>query len=130
MVHVSELDVQRTAVVADAWKEGDTMDVKIIEVLDNGNIRLSRKAVLVDDAAAQGIDLLATVAATSSDEEGAPAPATPRQERRNGRRDGQRGDRSESPGWGRRRDGRPGTGRAPRREAAPAAASDAPKSTT
>ncbi len=53
MVHVSELDVRRTAVVEDAWKEGDVMDVKIIEVMGNGNIRLSRKAVLVDDAAAQ-----------------------------------------------------------------------------
>lgn len=58
MVHVSELDVQRTAVVADAWKEGDVMDVKILEVLDNGNkLRLSRKAVLVEDAAAQVCDV-------------------------------------------------------------------------
>ncbi|CAL8470982.1 g10524 [Coccomyxa elongata] len=46
LVHTSELDVNRSISV-DSFNVGDTMDVKLMEVLDNGKLKLSRKAVQV-----------------------------------------------------------------------------------
>ena len=46
MVHISELDVQRTNRVTDVVKEGDEIDVVITKIEPNGKIALSRKAFL------------------------------------------------------------------------------------
>ncbi|WP_456407599.1 polyribonucleotide nucleotidyltransferase [Caldithrix abyssi] len=46
MVHISELDVQRTNKVTDVVKEGDEIDVVITRIEPNGKIALSRKAFL------------------------------------------------------------------------------------
>ena len=47
LLHVSEWDFKRTASIADVVKEGDTVDVMVIEVsASNGKVKLSRKAVL------------------------------------------------------------------------------------
>ncbi len=46
MVHISELDVQRTNKVTDVVKEGDEIDVVITKIEPNGKIALSRKAFL------------------------------------------------------------------------------------
>lgn len=43
LVHVSELDTQRTADATETWKVGDTMDVKLLEFDKNsGRCKLSR----------------------------------------------------------------------------------------
>ena len=43
LVHVSELDTQRTADATDKWKVGDTMDVSILEFdKASGRCKLSR----------------------------------------------------------------------------------------
>lgn len=49
LVHVSELDNERGASLGN-WKEGDLMDVMLLELLENGKVRLSRKAVMGRDA--------------------------------------------------------------------------------
>ncbi|NOX90267.1 MAG: S1 RNA-binding domain-containing protein, partial [Calditrichaeota bacterium] len=46
MVHISELDVQRTNRVTDVVKEGDEIDVVITKIDPTGKIALSRKAFL------------------------------------------------------------------------------------
>lgn len=47
LLHVSEWDFKRTASIADVVKEGDVVDVMVIEVsASNGKVKLSRKAVL------------------------------------------------------------------------------------
>lgn len=46
LVHISELDYKRVAKVADVLKEGDKVDVKVLDVDNRGRIRLSRKALL------------------------------------------------------------------------------------
>ncbi|MDY6972860.1 MAG: polyribonucleotide nucleotidyltransferase [Thermodesulfobacteriota bacterium] len=46
LVHISQLDRQRVERVTDVLKEGDEVLVKVLEVDDNGKIRLSRKAAL------------------------------------------------------------------------------------
>jgi polyribonucleotide nucleotidyltransferase len=50
MVHISELADGFVKSVADVVKIGDTIKVKVINVDDNGRIKLSRKAVLIEDA--------------------------------------------------------------------------------
>jgi polyribonucleotide nucleotidyltransferase len=44
LVHISQLDRERVDKVTDVVKEGDEVLVKVLEVDDNGKIRLSRKA--------------------------------------------------------------------------------------
>ncbi|HRK03300.1 MAG TPA: S1 RNA-binding domain-containing protein, partial [Oligoflexia bacterium] len=44
--HVSEIAHQRVNNVRDILKEGEKLDVKVLEVDRNGKIRLSRKALL------------------------------------------------------------------------------------
>ncbi len=46
LLHVSQIDVKRVNRVEDVLKIGDEVDVKCLEVDENGKIRLSRKAVL------------------------------------------------------------------------------------
>ncbi len=46
MVHISELDINRTNRVSDVVKEGDEIDVVITKIEPNGKIALSRKAFL------------------------------------------------------------------------------------
>lgn len=46
LVHISELDTKRVAKVTDILKEGDTVEVKVLDVDGRGRIRLSRKALL------------------------------------------------------------------------------------
>jgi polyribonucleotide nucleotidyltransferase len=46
LVHISQLDHSRVNKVTDVLKEGDQVLVKVLEVDDNGKIRLSRKAAL------------------------------------------------------------------------------------
>jgi polyribonucleotide nucleotidyltransferase len=45
-VHISQLDRQRVEKVTDILREGDEVLVKVLEVGDDGKIRLSRKAAL------------------------------------------------------------------------------------
>ena len=49
LVHISEWDVSRIANMADVVKEGDLVDVKVLEVADNGKVKLSRKTMLIED---------------------------------------------------------------------------------
>jgi len=46
LVHISELDTKRVAKVTDVLQEGDTVEVKVLDVDNRGRIRLSRKALL------------------------------------------------------------------------------------
>lgn len=51
LVHISQLDSQRVNKVDDIVSEGDEIDVQVLEIADNGKIRLSRKALL------EGVDI-------------------------------------------------------------------------
>jgi polyribonucleotide nucleotidyltransferase len=46
LIHISQLDSKRVRRVSDVLKEGDKVQVKVLEVDRDGKIRLSRKAVL------------------------------------------------------------------------------------
>jgi polyribonucleotide nucleotidyltransferase len=48
LVHISELDKSRVNKVTDIVKEGDELEVKVLEIDNRGRIRLSRKALLTD----------------------------------------------------------------------------------
>ncbi len=100
MCHISELGEGYVQSVSDVVKVGDTVRVKVIQVDDQGRIKLSRKAAL-----------------TNEEREKELAERGPRPERSD--RDGDRGDRGDRGGRDR------GRGRGPRREnrdAEPAAA--------
>ena len=49
LVHVSELAPYRVREVSDLVSEGDEMTVKVINIDDTGKVRLSRKAVIMED---------------------------------------------------------------------------------
>jgi polyribonucleotide nucleotidyltransferase len=51
MCHISELADGFVKNVSDVVKMGDTITVKVLQVDDQGRIKLSRKAVLMEDAA-------------------------------------------------------------------------------
>lgn len=51
LVHVSELNTKRVASVEGMFKVGDKMDVKLLGINEKGQLRLSRKAVLLEEAA-------------------------------------------------------------------------------
>jgi len=53
LVHVSQISNERVEKVGDKLKEGDLVRVKVLEVDKQGRIRLSIKAVLEDEQAAQ-----------------------------------------------------------------------------
>jgi polyribonucleotide nucleotidyltransferase len=42
LLHVSEWDVSHTKSITDVVKEGDLVDVKVIDIQDNGRLKLSR----------------------------------------------------------------------------------------
>jgi polyribonucleotide nucleotidyltransferase len=46
LLHISEIDYKRINAVTDVLKEGDEVEVKVLEVDPQGKIRLSRKALL------------------------------------------------------------------------------------
>jgi polyribonucleotide nucleotidyltransferase len=50
LVHISELDTQRVNKVEDIVREGDSLRVKVIGVDPEGKVRLSRKALLVENS--------------------------------------------------------------------------------
>jgi polyribonucleotide nucleotidyltransferase len=49
LVHISELAPYRVAETTDIAKEGDELTVKVISIDEQGKVRLSRKAVIMDD---------------------------------------------------------------------------------
>ncbi len=51
LVHISELDTKRVAKVEDILKEGDVIKVKVIGIDQEGKVKLSRKAVLMESEA-------------------------------------------------------------------------------
>ncbi len=53
LVHISQLDSKRVNKVTDVLKEGDKVQVKVLEVDRDGKIRLSRKAVLEEKGSAK-----------------------------------------------------------------------------
>jgi polyribonucleotide nucleotidyltransferase len=53
LCHISEYDHRRIANLNDVCKEGDKIEVKVIDVNDRGQIKLSRKALLPMPHAAQ-----------------------------------------------------------------------------
>ncbi len=54
LVHISQLAPHRVNKVTDIVKEGDQLKVKVLEISRDGKIRLSHKAVLEDENAADG----------------------------------------------------------------------------
>ena len=46
LLHVSEIDYKRIEKPGDVFKEGDEVEVKVLEINDRGQIRLSRKALM------------------------------------------------------------------------------------
>jgi polyribonucleotide nucleotidyltransferase len=50
LVHISQLAKTRVAKVEDVVKVGDVVQVKVMEIDDQGRINLSRKAALLPDA--------------------------------------------------------------------------------
>ena len=56
LLHISQIDVNRVARVTDVLKEGQEIEVKVLEVSREGKIRLSRKAVTSPGSELQGGD--------------------------------------------------------------------------
>ena len=50
LLHISEISHSRVREVSDVLQEGDKVKVKVLQVGDNGRIRLSRKALLEKDS--------------------------------------------------------------------------------
>ena len=91
LCHISELEVGRVANVVDVIKEGEKMDVKLLEINGRGQMKLSRREVLLEeDPELAGDD----------NQERARRPARVEQ----GGRSGGRGGRSGGRGRGPRRD--------------------------
>jgi polyribonucleotide nucleotidyltransferase len=107
LLHVSELAPFRVENVSDLIKEGDQVTVKVINIDDSGKIRLSRKAVVVEDpnydAAAEAAAIGATVGSGSGGGEGGGERGG-----RSGDRGGRGGDRGGRGGRGGDRGGRGG----------------------
>ncbi|MBC8414397.1 S1 RNA-binding domain-containing protein [bacterium] len=51
LLHISQISEERVANVTDVLKEGDVLDVKVIEIDKMGRIRLSRKEAIRDQGA-------------------------------------------------------------------------------
>ncbi|HVE13458.1 MAG TPA: polyribonucleotide nucleotidyltransferase [Elusimicrobiota bacterium] len=56
LLHISQIDVNRVARVTDVLKEGQEVEVKVLEVSKEGKIRLSRKAVIAPGSENDGSD--------------------------------------------------------------------------
>jgi polyribonucleotide nucleotidyltransferase len=54
LLHISEMADYRVKAVTDVCKEGDEIEVKVIDIDERGRIRLSRKAILAERAEAGG----------------------------------------------------------------------------
>ncbi|MBI5881900.1 MAG: polyribonucleotide nucleotidyltransferase [Elusimicrobia bacterium] len=54
LLHISQIAVERVGRVEDVLKEGDEVEVKVLEVDNDGKIRLSRKAVLAPGSENEG----------------------------------------------------------------------------
>jgi polyribonucleotide nucleotidyltransferase len=80
LLHISEIAHERVKTVTDFMKEGDEVEVKVIEVDKSGKIRLSRKALLPPPAGQPAGDGNQGGGAPRGDRrpQGRPAPA-PRQ---------------------------------------------------
>jgi len=52
LVHISQLARERVAKVTDVLKVGDEIQVKVLEIDGNGKIRLSHRALLVEEGSA------------------------------------------------------------------------------
>ena len=53
LLHISEISHRRIRQVSDVLNEGDTVKVKVLQVGDNGRIRLSRKVLLEEEKEAE-----------------------------------------------------------------------------
>ncbi len=93
LVHISELAPYRVRETSDLVKEGDELEVKVIDIDETGRVRLSRKAVIME---APDYD--------PAQYEGMGEPAGPRPER------GDRPERSDRERGGRGGDHRGGRG--------------------
>jgi polyribonucleotide nucleotidyltransferase len=49
LVHISQLDTQRVEQVTDVVRLGEPLTVKVVEIESNGRLRLSRKAVIMEE---------------------------------------------------------------------------------
>jgi polyribonucleotide nucleotidyltransferase len=85
LVHISELAPYRVRETSDVVKEGDELEVKVIDIDDTGRVRLSRKAVIVE---APDYDPAKYAGMGMSEDE-----RPPRAEGPSGSRGGDRGDR-------------------------------------
>ena len=54
LLHISEMQEGRTEKTEDVVKKGDPVRVKLLSIDEKGKMRLSRKAALAEDAAANG----------------------------------------------------------------------------
>ncbi len=110
LVHISELAPYRVGEIRDLVTEGDEMTVKVIDIDPSGKVRLSRKAVIMDDPDFDPKDYegMGAPAPAGGDRRGGPGG---RDDRRGGfgGRGGPGGGRG-GPGGGR---GGPGGGRGP-----------------
>lgn len=78
LVHVSELDVKRVANPEAVFEVGKTMDVKMIGRNDKGQLRLSRRAVLMrDESEGDGPSVLTPNPISAAAEAAYAAPPTP-----------------------------------------------------
>jgi polyribonucleotide nucleotidyltransferase len=109
LLHVSEIAPYRVENVEDEMREGDEVTVKVIDIDPSGRIRLSRKAVIMEDPSYDPEQYAGMVMSTSSSREG--DSAGPRDHRGGrGGSGGGGGGRGRGRGPGRGRDGR-GPGR-------------------
>src|SRR2546425_5971224 len=67
LLHVSEIATHRVKDVRDELKEGEQLLVKVINIDPTGKIRLSRKALLAEEAAKAGAGAEATAAPAAKD---------------------------------------------------------------
>ena len=106
LVHISELAPYRVGEIGDLVTEGDEMTVKVIDIDPSGKVRLSRKAVIMDDPDFDPKDYEGM---------GVPAPVGGDRDRGRDRRGpGGRGGRGGPGGRGGRGGGPGGRGRRPR----------------
>ncbi len=91
LCHISELEVGRVATVNDVVKEGEKIDVKLLEINGRGQMKLSRREVLLEEDP--------ELAGDDNQERGRrPAPEQGRGRGRGGRGNG-RGPRRDSGGF-------------------------------
>ncbi|HKI86250.1 MAG TPA: S1 RNA-binding domain-containing protein, partial [Thermoanaerobaculia bacterium] len=93
LVHISELAPYRVGEVTDIVKEGDEIEVKVINIDEHGKIRLSRKAVIMespdyDPADYEGKGVPADASQQRGDRSGSRGGHSGRRDRDHGRRGG------------------------------------------